>query len=62
MFVDSRRLSPTPATLIMLSIAFDKIGDRTTAIILLGLSYVIDSQLSELYNNTVPRPVSSDHV
>lgn len=47
MFVDSRRLSPTPTTLTMLSMAFDKAGDRATAMILLGLAYVMDNSITE---------------
>ena len=51
MFVDSRRLSPTPTTLTMLSMAFDKAGDQATAIILLGLAYVIDISKKEVIDN-----------
>lgn len=43
MFVDSRRLPPTPTTLTMLSMAFDEAGDRAAAVILLGLAYVMKS-------------------
>lgn len=51
MFVDSRLLSPTPTTLTMLSMAFDKAGDRATAMILLGLAYVMNNSIIELMEN-----------
>ena len=51
MFVDCRQLSPTTTTLAMLSVAFDKAGDRTTATILLGLAYVLGTSTISFIEN-----------